>query len=128
MRTVAYCAAGAVMAFPIPNERYEAFVRRGSGEALDGDLRESCVVLERAVDRWRRDGAADASGDVVEAACRIWRFFNQDEESRDDIVIVDHVGDGMSVEFAPMAGLACSLAGEQCHCLKRMAVARPIAS
>lgn len=115
MRKVSYCAAGVVVDFQIPTSCYEGYLRGQPLESGD-DLQQACAVLRRATEA-RYEGAAFCAGpDEIDAACRIWHFFNSSGEYSDDIVVVDHVGDGLSVEFAPLPESVCSLATYSCRC------------
>lgn len=114
MRKVAYCAAGTFVAFPIADADFD----RWADEAgIDDDMRAPCAVLERVVARVKQGEHAEAGPDEVRAACRIWQFCNQGREDGEDVVVVDYVGDGKSVEFAPLAELACSAASPSCACM-----------
>lgn len=115
MRRVSYCAAGVVVEFPIPASCYQGYLDGRPLESPD-DLQQACAVLMRAAEGRRTGGPPCAGPDELAAACRIWHFFNASGESNDDIVLVDHIGDGKSLEFAPLAASACSLASYSCRC------------
>ena len=112
MRKVAYCAAGTVVSFPIPDAVFDS---RAELSAIDDDLRIPCAVLERVVAGVYRGEPGEVGAELIRAACQIWRFCNYGREDGEDVVVVDYVGDGKSVEFAPLAELACS-ATLSCAC------------
>ena len=114
MRRVAYCAAGTFVSFPIADADFD----RWADEAgLDDDMRAPCAVLERVVARVKQGEDVAANAEEMRAACRIWQFCNHGRDDGEDVVVVDYVGDGKSVEFAPLAELACSVAGPSCACM-----------
>ena len=124
MRRVAYCSGGTVVAFPIPDQRYDSYIT-SAGDDGSEDLHASCAVLERVVSLLKTGGIPCSGSAEIDAACRIWHFFNPIGKSNDDIVIVDHVGDGLSLEFAPMADMSCSLASASCACRHGARMAEP---
>jgi hypothetical protein len=125
LRKVAYCAAGTVVAFPIPQAFYDDHLARSPVAELQ-DVAAPCAVLERVVTAVR-GGAAPRTGEPeLEAACILWRFFNESGGFADDIVVIDHVGDGRSVEFSPLSEAACGLASASCPCLQSAIVAEPL--
>lgn len=115
MRKIAYCAAGTFVSFPIPDADFQ---RWADEAAVDDDMRAPCAVLERVVARVRQGERGDAGPDELRAACRIWQFCNRGRDDGEDVVVVDYVGDGKSVEFAPLAELACSTGDETCACMQ----------
>ena len=122
MRKVAYCAAGTVVPFPIPQSVYDRHRAVSSAAELD-DPGTPCAVLERVVAAVRAGAHAYSGTSELDAACSLWRFFNEAGEFADDIVVIDHVGDGRSVEFAPLSEAACGLAEAGCPCLQNAVVA-----
>ena len=80
-------------------------------------MRAPCAVLERVVARVKQGEDVAASAEERRAACRIWQFCNHGRDDGEDVVVVDYVGDGKSVEFAPLAELACSVASQNCACM-----------
>jgi hypothetical protein len=114
MRKVSYCAAGTFVSFPIPETVY----RDLDAEVAEDDMRAPCAVLERVVARVRQGQPAIASPDAVSAAARIWRFCNQGRDDGEDVVVIDYIGDGRSVEFSPVAGLDCASGRGACACTR----------
>lgn len=125
MRRVAYCAGGTAVAFPIPDNIYQDWLA-SHGDDQSNDLHASCAVLERVVSRLKSGAAACSGTAEIDAACEIWHFFNMSGDSDDDIIVVDHVGDGLSLEFAPMADMSCSLATASCACRHGAHMTEPV--
>lgn len=121
MRKVAYCAAGTFVSFGIPNGEFDAL---GQEPAAGDDMRAPCTVLERVVAGVRAGNHAEAGPEELRAACRIWQFCNQGRETGEDVVVVDYMGDGKSIEFAPLAELECSAAIPTCTCLRASSEAK----
>lgn len=119
MRKVGYCAAGTFVSFSIPDD----LVACTDALPANADLREPCAVLGQVVEAVRGGAAATAGAEEMRAACRIWQYCNQGRDTGDDVVVVDYVGDGKSVEFAPLAELACCGASSDCTCLRTAAEA-----
>lgn len=121
MRKVGYCAAGTFVSFAIPEQVFAACAAAPPAEA---DMREPCAVLEQVVTMVRGGGTATLGLAEAQAACRIWQFCNQGRDAGEDVVVVDYIGDGKSVEFTPLAGLACCDANPDCTCLRATAEAK----
>ncbi len=125
MRKVAYCAAGTVVAFPIPQAFYDRHVASHPDASL-ADVGAPCTVLERVVAA-AREGAVPRSGESeLAAACSLWRFFNESGGYSDDIIVIDHVGDCRSLEFSPLSDTACGLPSDTCPNLQGALVAEPL--
>lgn len=123
MRKVAYCAAGTFVSIPIPDDLFAAATEGSDG----GDMRAPCAVLERVVARVKSGGRAEAGPEELDAARRIWQFCNQGRDDGEDVVVVDYMGDGKSVEFAPLAELDCAAASPDCACLRASTEAKALA-
>ena len=103
MRKVIYFCGGDVADFPIPDDRFDDFVKHLKWEARhsEDDLTKARLILESVV----KGGAeSEMSPEAGASACFIWNYFNTHEEDEyfieGDIIVVDLNGDGGTIEYA----------------------------
>ncbi len=103
MRKVIYYCGGDVADFPIPDGRFEDFIKHLKWEARhsEDDLTKARFVLEAVV---KQGAPASTPPEALAAACFVWNYFNTHEEDeyyiKGDIIIIDLNGDGATIEYA----------------------------